>query len=148
MYTYFLLIRNFLIANFSVSIKTIEIDNKIIKNNILFYILKLVPFNFLKIVFNIFKIKYIYLMDNLYFSNYTEETKIMPLLIAFKTDTEIDLMDNIKKYNFNIPIWFFLLNENLNIDYFKIKYFNKGKMNNKDFLLNSNKNKLLADIFI
>lgn len=145
----FLLIRNFLITNFSVSIKSLQINKFIIKNNILFYLMKIVPFYFLKRIFNLLKIKYIYLMDNLYFSNYSEETKIMPLLIAFNTDNDINLMENIKKYNFNIPIWFFLLNENLNdINSLKIKYFHKGKMNNKDFLLKSNENKLLADIFI
>jgi len=87
-------------------------------------------------------------MDNLYFSNYTEDLKISPIFLSIKTDKDLSLIDNFKKYNYNIPIWFFLQNENLNnVNYLNIKYFQKGKVNEKNIDINESKNKLLQDIF-
>ena len=88
-------------------------------------------------------------MDNLYFSNYLSDITITPVLITIESDTNISLMDNIKKYNFNIPILFFLENENLNtINSIRLRYFHKGKMNTKEYSLYSTEDKLLSDIFI
>ena len=92
--------------------------------------------------------KCIYLMDNLYFSNYLSDITITPVLMSIESDTDISLMDNIKKYNFNIPIWFFLENEKLNINYIRLRYFNKGKMNTKEYSLYCIEDKLLSDIFV
>ena len=143
----FIQIRNFFISNFSVTIKSLQIKKIIIKNRLLFILLKIFPFYFLRFLFNLLSIKCIYLMDNLYFSNYLSEIIITPVLMTIESDENINLMDNIKKYNFNVPIWFFLENENLNnINSIKLRYFHKGKMNTKDYSLYCPEDKLLSDI--
>ena len=143
----FIQIRNFFISNFSVTIKSLQIKKTIIKYRFLFILLKIFPFYFLKFLFNLLNIKCIYLMDNLYFSNYLSDITITPVLMTIESDNNINLMDNIKKYNFNIPIWFFLENENLNtINSIRLRYFHKGKMNTKDYSLYSPEDKLLSDL--
>jgi len=145
----FIQIRDFFISNFSVSIKSLQIKKINIRSKLLFLLLKLIPFYFLKTIFNLFNIKCIYLMDNLYFSNYLSDITITPVLITIESDTNISLMDNIKKYNFNIPISFFLENENLKtINSIRLRYFHKGKMNTKEYSLYNTEDKLLSDIFI
>ena len=145
----FIPIRDFFISNFSVSIKSLQINKKIYKYKLIFLLLRLIPFYFLKYIFNLFDMKCIYLMDNLYFSNYLSDITITPVLMSIESHTNINLMDNIKKYNFNIPIWFFLENEKLNnINYIRLRYFNKGKMNTKEYSLYCIEDKLLSDIFV
>ena len=145
---FFIRMRDLLISNFSVKIMTLQYKNLIIQNNILFFLLGFLPFTLLKFFFKFSQIKYIYYMDNLYFSNYTEVLKISPIFLSIKTDKDLSLIDNFKKYNYNIPIWFFLQNENLNnVNYLNIKYFQKGKVNEKNIDIKESKNKLLQDIF-
>jgi hypothetical protein len=154
-------IREFIIKNFLVSIKTIQTNKIIIKHNIFFYLFNLIPFFILKRLFNCFNLKYIYLMDNLYFSNYSNENKTSPVLMSFhggyskdlETDTflqddRINLMDSYKKYNSSVPLWFFIENEKIkNITILYMNYFSKGKMNKKEFIIKDNKEVLLGDIF-
>jgi len=145
---FFIRMRDLLITNFSVKIMTLQYKDLIIQNNILFFLLRILPFTLLKFFFKLNQVKYIYYMDNLYFSNYTEDLKISPIFLSIKTDKDLSLIDNFKKYNYNIPIWFFLQNENLNnVNYLNIKYFQKGKVNEKNIDINESKNKLLQDIF-
>ena len=156
-------IREFIINNFFISIKTLEINNIIIKNNIFFHLFKIVPFCFLKIGFNYLNIKYIYFMDNLYFSNYTNEVKISPILMAiYGINSNIkdeeneqllknkeNLLDKIKKYNFSVPLWFFIENENIiNFDSLELKFFSKGKLTNKILSIKEYRNKMISDIFV
>jgi len=165
-------IREFIINNFFISIKSLQINKTIIKNNIFFHLFKFIPFFFLKILFNFFNIKYIYLMDSLYFSNYSNEVKVSPVLMSFHTyqstneenkilekdkllekdkileEDKINLMDLYKKYNSNIPLWFFFENEKIiNINILYIKYFSKGVMNVKEITFKDNEKLLLTDIF-
>jgi len=154
----FLSIREFIINNFLVSIKSIQINKTIIKYNILFNLFRLVPFFILKKIFNYFNVKYIYLMDNLYFSNYSNEIKFVPSLMNFKggnsetdkllEDDRINLIDSYKKYNSSVPLWFFIENEKLkNINMLYLNYFSKGKINKKEFIIKDNDEVLLSDIF-
>jgi len=150
----FLQIREFLINNFFISIKTLQINETIIKNNIFFYLLRLVPFFILKVLFDYFNVKYIYLMDDLYFSNYSNEIKFSPVLMSFYgylhilDNDKINLMESFKKYNCSIPLWFFLENEKLNnINMLNIKYFSKGKIIEKNIIIKDNEDKLICDIF-
>jgi hypothetical protein len=148
--TIFLSVREFVIKNFLVSIKSLEWKKTIIKNNILFYAFKLVPFFILKILFKNLDIKCIYLMDNLYFSNYCKGIKILPILILFNGSSEngekINLLDYFKYYSSSVPLWFFLENEQLNIDIIYVKYFSKGKMVEKEIMVKDTKEELLCDI--
>ena len=154
----FLSIREFIINNFLVSIKSIQINKTIIKYNILFNLFRLVPFFILKKIFNYFNVKYIYLMDNLYFSNYSNEIKFVPSLMNFQggnsetdkllEDDRINLIDSYKKYNSSVPLWFFIENEKLkNINMLYLNYFSKGKINKKEFIIKDNDEVLLSDIF-
>jgi len=154
----FLSIREFIINNFLVSIKSIQINKTIIKYNILFNLFRLVPFFILKKIFNYFNVKYIYLMDNLYFSNYSNEIKFVPSLMNFQggnsetdkllEDKRINLIDSYKKYNSSVPLWFFIENEKLkNINMLYLNYFSKGKINKKEFIIKDNDEVLLSDIF-
>ena len=100
-------------------------------------------------------------MDNLYFSNYSNENKTSPVLMSFhggyskdlETDTflqddRINLMDSYKKYNSSVPLWFFIENEKIkNITILYMNYFSKGKMNKKEFIIKDNEEVLLGDIF-
>ena len=65
---YFISIRQFFVNNFCISIKSIEINKVIIKNYILLFLIRLIPFYFIKAL----KLKCIYLLDDIYFSNYIE----------------------------------------------------------------------------
>jgi len=154
----FLSIREFIINNFLVSIKSIQINKTIIKYNILFNLFRLVPFFILKKIFNYFNVKYIYLMDNLYFSNYSNEIKFVPSLMYFQggnsetdiflEDKRINLIDSYKKYNSSVPLWFFIENEKIkNINMLYLNYFSKGKINKKEFIIKDNDEVLLSDIF-
>ena len=100
-------------------------------------------------------------MDNLYFSNYSNEIKFAPVLMSFyggyskdlETDTflqddRINLIDSYKKYNSSVPLWFFIENEKLkNINMLYLNYFSKGKINKKEFIIKDNDEVLLSDIF-
>jgi hypothetical protein len=97
-------------------------------------------------------------MDNLYFSNYSNEIKFVPSLMNFQggnsetdkllEDDRINLIDSYKKYNSSVPLWFFIENEKLkNINMLYLNYFSKGKINKKEFIIKDNDEVLLSDIF-
>jgi hypothetical protein len=112
MMSYFVSIREFFINNFCVSILAIEINKKIITNSILLNLLRLIPFYFIKKL----NIKCIYLIDNLYFSTYSNALTINPMYLSFEVlnSGEItSVKDNLRKYNYSVPFWFFIQNEKL-----------------------------------
>ena len=146
MLNYFISIRQFFVNNFCISINAIEINKTIITNYILLFFIRLIPFYFIKTL----KLKCIYLLDDIYFSNYTENLSINPLTISFDlyNDSEmISVKENLRKYNFSVPFWFFIKNEKLeNYSIFKIKQFVGGKLINKEGFIENNKDKLIKDL--
>jgi len=149
---YLIAAREFFVSNFNITLKSVEKNNNKLFNTYFFYTFKIIPFFLLKFLFNTFDIKYICLIDNIYFSNYGN-FRITPILLKASVfnvdnDNKIDISDNIKNYNGTVPLWYIIENEELN-EFQKIEftYFSKGKMLNKTFDLNKSNNKLLHDIF-
>lgn len=150
---YLLYFRELFVKNYCVSITAIEIKDFKFKNSIFFHLFRILPFSMVKFIFElldkIISFKYIYKMDNLYFSNHVKGITISPIILNLELfnneDYKISIKENIQKYNRSIPIWYFLYNEN--IQYFlnyKIKYISKGKMIEKEDKINFNK--LLKDL--
>jgi hypothetical protein len=155
---YLVFFRELFVKNYGVSIKSIEINFRIkLKNSVFFYLLRLIPFSIVKLIidyinnYKISNIHYIYCMDNLYFSNHLKSSMIYPLIFnidMYNNEKYISIKDSLKKYNMSIPIWFFLYNEKLdNYTNYKIKYMLKGKVIEKEDVLDNIKNKLLKDFY-
>ena len=151
---YLIPIREFIVNNFNVTLKSVEKNNYKLFNTYFFNIFKIIPFFLIKNIFNTLNIKYIYLIDNIYFSNYGN-FRITPILLkAFvfnddnDNDNKINISENITNYNGTVPLWYIVKNEKLNeFQKIEFKYFSKGKMINKSFNLIEINNKLLNEIF-
>jgi hypothetical protein len=150
---YLLYFRELFVKNYCVSITAIEVNNIRFKHSIFFYLFRIFPFSIIKFLFELFdkiiSFKYIYKMDNLYFSNHVKGITISPIILNLELfnneEYKISIKENIQKYNRSIPIWYFLYNENL--QYFlnyKIKYISKAKIIEKEDTINDNK--LLKDL--
>jgi hypothetical protein len=148
---YFVYLRDLFVNNFSVSLKSVEYKKYKCINGYLFFILRLIPFYFLKSLFNSLGVKYIYLMDNIYFSNYCNN-KILPIIISVEASdylTKIDITSIIKKYSYTVPFWYIIENENLKeFKKFQFKYFSKSKLEIKLFDKDTIQNKLIQEIFL
>lgn len=149
---YLIVAREFFVSNFNITLKSVEKNNNKLFNTYFFYTFKIIPFFLLKFLFNTFDIKYICLIDNIYFSNYGN-FKITPILLKAcvfnnNNDNKINISDNIKNYNGTVPLWYIIKNEKLNeFEKIEFTYFSKGKMINKSFNLIEINNKLLNEIF-
>jgi hypothetical protein len=154
---YYLYLREILINNFNVSIKAIKIKNFIIKNYYLLFIFRFFPFYFFKLLINFlnkvkFNIQYVYMIDNIYFSN-NNVFSINPYLLEFELDSNNDnnnlnLINKLKQYDLNVPFWFFKYNENLDeCSNFRIKYMIKGKIIDTYKSMKDYDNEKLSSIF-
>lgn len=149
---YLFFLRQSFINNFGVSIKSLQCQRTIIKNSVFFYFLRIIPFILIKFIINLLNVKYIYLLDNIYFSNYSNSFTIKPMFLSFElikyNDSIISIKEIIKKYNLSVPLWFLLYNEKLeNYDTIKIKFLLKGSIVNKEIIIDEFKDKLLEDLF-
>jgi len=148
---YFVYLRDLFVNNFSVSLKSVEYKKYKFINTYLFFILRLIPFYFLKSLFNFIGVKYIYLMDNIYFSNYCNN-KILPIIISVEASdhfTKLDITSIIKKYSYTVPFWYIIENEHLKeFKKFQFKYFAKSKLEIKLFNKDIIENKLIQEIFL
>jgi hypothetical protein len=145
---YLLFVRELFVKNYCVTLKAIQFKKLIIKDSIFFYLLRLIPFFFIK---NIPCVKCVYLLDNIYFSNYSNNFSIKPMFLSFEllNNNEItSLKEIIKNYNLSVPFWFLLSNEKLeSYDKFKIKFLLKGSIINKEGFIDDYKDKLIEDLF-
>jgi hypothetical protein len=142
MMSYLVSIREFFINNFCVSILSIEINKKIITNSIVLNLLRLIPFYFIKKL----NVKCIYLIDNLYFSTYSNSLTINPMYLSFEVlnSSEItSVKDNLRKYNYSVPFWFFIQNEKLD-EYTHYKVRNLFKSH--EGAIEDSKDKLIKDL--
>lgn len=147
---YFILVRDLIVNNFCVSLKSVEYKDKKMVNSMFFMFIKFIPFYFVKLLLNFMHFKYIYLVDDIYFSNYSSN-KIFPVISSaelIKNENRENITDKIKKYSYTIPFWYILYNENLK-DYEKIqfKYFYKGKIETRLFSKDIIDNKYFYEIF-
>jgi len=150
---YLITLREFVVNNFTVTLKSVEKNNYKLYNTYFFYLFKIIPFFLLKFLFYSIKVRYIYLIDDIYFSNYGD-FRITPVLLNAlvfddeNSDGKINIIDNIKKYNGTVPLWYIVENEKFDrFQKIQFKYFSKGKMENKIFSLKEINNKLLYEIF-
>ena len=145
---YLLFARELFVKNYCVTLKVIQFNKLIIIDSIFFYLLRLIPFFFIK---NIPCIRCIYLLDNIYFSNYSKNFSIKPMFLSFElinNDEITSIKETIKKYNLSVPFWFLLSNEKLeSYDKFKIKFLLKGSLINKEGNVDDYKDKLIEDLF-
>ena len=144
-------IRELIVKNFKITLKSIEFNDYRLCNSYYLYFFKILPFFIIKLFFFLFQIKYIYLLDNIYFSNYGE-FKFYPTLLSVSVFIEddkdkINITNNIIKYNGTVPIWYIIENENLySFKKIEFKYFFKNKIETNIFNLNEISNNLLYDI--
>jgi hypothetical protein len=148
---YLLYFREVFVKNFCISTRAVQINNIIIKDSLMFYLLRLIPFYFIKNIFYFLNIKCIYLLDNIYFSNYSNNFSIKPIFLSFEILNNyetISIKETIKKYNLTVPFWFLLHNEKLQkYDRFKIKFLLKGSIVIKEGSIDEYKNKLIEELF-
>jgi hypothetical protein len=125
MYSYIIYFRNTFMSIFR-NIDLFEKNDKVVNNKFILFFVNLF-FNFpIKYIFKYSKINYLYKIDSVYFyENYSQLiNSIYPVILNFKlldiNDNkilnEIDILDKIKMYNFNVPIKIFLINENIKIN--------------------------------
>jgi len=146
-------IRNKLVQFFTSKIIIIEKNNKIINNKFYLFFINLLFFiNFQQII-KIFKINYLYSIDNIYFyEDYKKNNKIInPIILSAKIvcdENEIDFLNNFKKYNFSIPINIILYNEKIfNYKLIILKIFKLGKEGQINIdIKNDNKFKKLCEL--
>ena len=152
---YYLYLRETFINNFNVSIKAIKIRKFIIKNYYLLFIFRFFPFYFFKLLINFlnkinFNIQYVYMIDNIYFSNNNVFT-ISPYLLEYdiyNNNNKLSLINKIKNYNLNVPFWFFKYNENLEeYSNFRIKYMIKGAIIDRYKSIKDHEEENLSSIF-
>ena len=147
---YFVYLRDLFVNNFSVSLKSVEYKKYKFFNTYLFFILRLMPFYFVKTLFNFLGVKYIYLVDNIYFSNHCSN-KILPIIVSAEASdlTKKDITSIIKKYSYTVPFWYIIENENLKeFKNFQFKFFAKSKFEIKLFDKDMIENKLIQEIFL
>jgi hypothetical protein len=144
-------IRELIVKNFKITLKSIEINDYRLYNSYYLYFFRIIPFFIIKLFFFLFHIKYIYLLDNIYFSNYGK-FKFYPTLLGVNVfidddKDKINITNNILKYNGTVPIWYIIENENLySFKKIEFKYFLKNKIETNIFNLHEINNNLLYDI--
>jgi hypothetical protein len=145
--------RNIFFYNFNIKLYSTSYKNNKYTNSLFFFILKFVPFYFTNFIFNLFDIKSIYKMDDIYMSNYIKHSKINPILLTINiynnNNDKMNIKENIKKYNYNVPFHFFINNEKLiHYDNIDIKYMLNGSLINKTIIIKDYiSNKLIYDLF-
>ena len=145
-----LAIREIFIKNFNVTIKSLEYKSIKFYNNSILYFLSFIPFSFITLICYLINIKYIYKLDNIYFSNYNNNFRILPFIdniYVYNNDNNKKSL-SINKYNYSIPWWYIIEKENLNeYENIEFKYKLKGKLEEKNYKINDLENKLLYEIF-
>jgi hypothetical protein len=156
--------RDFFVRNFMVDTKAIINNNQTINNqiiyfeglkSILYWIIRILPFGFIRTIFGLFNLGLIYQLDSIFNITCTQDNRILPIILNcsfIKTvnSKEIihDLSSKIKYYNGNIPIRFIIKENNLEkYKKIKLKYLNKGKLIEKSIDINDFINYSLYKLF-
>ena len=127
----------------------LDSNNNIINNKFVLFFLNNISYYFLinSFILKQLKINYLYKMDSLYFyENYLPKNNfIFPIIYNFKLD-DVELIDRIKLYDFNVPIKIFFLNENININKYNNIYLKTLKFN-KVFTVDNVLTFKISDLF-
>jgi hypothetical protein len=166
---YLFYLRNLVVRNFMITPEAIVYYDKVIYfsgfYNIIYFFIKLVPFDLIKLISNFFNIKFIYKMDNIYHINSnTSSTHILPIILDINIANKHD--DNkvpitFLYFNSNIPLSFVLKKNdlhnnfftfkktlfNFNYDRIMISYIISGKINHKVCYINDYFNSPIYKLF-
>ena len=146
-------LREFIVSNFGIKLYGIQFKNKhiIYIDNVFKYILYIFPFS----LFNYINfINLIYKKDNIFYITNVKLNMIVPIILNFtfynnNNNNNIDMSSTVKYYNSSIPFKFFINYNNLhNYNILTIKYMSKGKLINKDLIINDYYDKLLYELFL
>lgn len=144
-------LRNLIKTNFFVNVVSIKKQYTYYTlRNPLYFIIKLTPFIFVKFLGYLFNFQIIYNIDDIYFITNTNKNVIIPLITNLRVHGYdiIDVTSKIKYYNANIPVFFFLLNNNINqYCYITLDYISKGKPISKIFKIRDIVNYNINDLF-
>ena len=145
------MIRDFIIQNFCISLKSIEYKDKRITNMYILLLFKLIPFYFVQLFFNYMQMNYIYIQDDLYFSNYSNN-KICPIIKSVELinndNNKLDITQNIKKYSNTIPFWYIIYNEKYEkYESMDFTYFYRGIIKTNKINKNNLTNMYLHQVF-
>jgi hypothetical protein len=136
-------------TSFYKNICLLDSNNNIINNKFVLFFLNNISYYFLinSFILKQLKINYLYKMDSLYFyENYLPKNNfIFPIIYNFKLD-DVELIDRIKLYDFNVPIKIFFLNENININKYNNIYLKTLKFN-KVFTVDNVLTFKISDLF-
>jgi len=147
-------LRNTYIYNFNSNMKAvIARKNNIYYSNFWWFIFRILPFCILDFTSRLLNFNIIYESDNIInITNIPKTLKIMPIITNFKvhlTNGEIiNLKYYIKQYNSNIPVKFFLKDNNINLDNvnrLEVNYIKSGILRTHTY--NEYDNFTLYDIF-
>jgi hypothetical protein len=127
--------RDLVLYNYGSSIKALVFENNKIKlidkYNILFYLIKIIPFSIIVNICKCYNINIIYKMDSIYMSTDNKINHILPVILEFNilnnNNEKINISSNIKNFEPNIPLSF-VLSELKIYDYNKlyIRYLKNG----------------------
>jgi hypothetical protein len=138
------------------NIDLFEKNDTVINNKFILFFVNLF-FNFpIKYIFKYSKINYLYKIDSVYFyENYNQQiNSIYPVILNFKLLdihdnkilNEIDVIDKIKMYNFNVPIKIFCINENIELPKYNTIIIKTLKSKtNKQFIIDDTINYNISD---
>ena len=145
-------LRTFYTENFFVNIHCFTNKKKYFMVNSCFrFLLKLIPFIFIKLFVKLFSYQVIYEFDKIYNISGIEQTRILPIVLNFElnyNELKYSVVDKIRYYNGFIPFSFFIYKNKLeDFTDIYIKYILKGKITEKTINLNECKDKLIYNLF-
>ena len=144
-------LRNYYISTFNKRILIFE-KNKILVDNyyLLFFMNLVYPLGFKYILKNL-NINYVYELDNLiFFEDNNKQLNIGSIIIDVTVNNEYDnfnILDILKKYSLNMPIYIFAKLENINLkDSIRINILKFGKIITKEYILEDIKFKKIIEL--
>lgn len=112
MYKYYLLARNFFVDNFSCKLLGYFKENYKVQHS---KYLSIIPFFIISYFMKYNKYNYYFEKDNLIYLNNNKNISILPVILSIKIKGK-EILDLIRKYQNNVPIWLIIYNEKIKID--------------------------------
>lgn len=147
----YLRIRNYIINYFYTNILLlVRFDKKylVYDNNIILFMLNLLPYFIVESLLCIFNINYLYKKDDIIYYSKTNKFKLSPIVLGvFLNSNNIKNIYN--KYGNNVPLQLIFKNEKILVndqDSIIIKYISSGKISEKSFNYKKNKLKFKIDL--
>jgi hypothetical protein len=133
-------LREWFVKTFKKKILLIEIDNLLITNKLIIYLLNLIySIFFVKYILKYFEINIVYELDGLiFYEDYKKhELTINQVMLGFtiiNPNNENNIIDKISKYSKNVPFYIIVKLENIDIySNLKITLMNRGKIKTNEY---------------